>query len=149
MRPADAPSVKSRSRRDGTWKECTTSTVTSRTVKGLITDVMPAAGELTAWKNQTHAPMAPTATMTFTHPGGRVRVACEKAVPADHEHHGAHGRRPGDLLQGGTGGDRHQHGAQAGEPQADGVLGHSRLVGPADGLEEAHGPPLTARAARR
>ena len=26
--------------------------------------------------------MAPTATMTFTHPGGRARVACEKAVPA-------------------------------------------------------------------
>src|ERR1700729_4093570 len=83
MRPADAPSVKSRSRRDGTWKECTTRTVTNRTVKGLMTDVMPAVGELTSWKNQTQAPMAPTATTTFTHAGGRVRVACEKTVPAD------------------------------------------------------------------
>ena len=83
IRPADAPSVKSRSRRDGTWKEWTTRTATNRTVRGLTTDVMPAAGELTAWKNQTQAAMAPTATVTFTHPGGRARVACEKTVPAD------------------------------------------------------------------
>ena len=82
IRPAEAPRVKSRSRRDGTWKECTTRTATSRTVRGLTTDVMPPAGELTERKNQTHAAMAPTATMTFTHPGGRARVACEKAVPA-------------------------------------------------------------------
>ena len=83
IRPAEAPRVKSRSRRDGTWKECTTRTVTSRTVRGSTTDVMPPAGELTERKNQTQAAMAPTATMTFTHPGGRARVACEKAVPAD------------------------------------------------------------------
>src|ERR1700722_1975406 len=44
---------------------------------------MPAAGELTAWKNHTHAAMAPTATRTFTHPGGRARVAWENTMPAD------------------------------------------------------------------
>ena len=83
MRPADAPSVKSRSRRVGTWKEWTTRTATSSTVKGLMIDVMPPAGALTAWKNQTQAAMAPRATRIFTHPGGRARVACEKAVPAE------------------------------------------------------------------
>ena len=41
IRPAEAPRVKSRSRRDGTWKECTTRTATSRIVRGLTTDVMP------------------------------------------------------------------------------------------------------------
>ena len=81
--PAEAPRVKSRSRRDGTWKECTTRTATSRTVRGLSTDVMPAAGGWTERRNQTHAAMAPMATMAFTHPGGRARVACENTVPAD------------------------------------------------------------------
>ena len=83
MRPADAASMKTRSRRDGTWKECTTRTATSRTVRGLTMDVIPAAGELTSWKNQTQAAMAPTATSTLIHAGGRARVACEKTVPAD------------------------------------------------------------------
>ena len=81
MRPAEAPSVKSRSRRVGTWNECTTRTATSRIVNGLITEVMPPDGELTVWKNQTQAVVAPTATRTLTQPGGRARVACEKAVP--------------------------------------------------------------------
>ena len=139
IRPAEAPRVKSRSRRDGTWKECTTRTATSRTVRGLTTDVMPPAGELTEWKNQTQAAMAPTATMTFTHPGGRARVACEKAMPADTSTMAPSRRRPADLLEGGAGGDRHQHGAQAGEPQPDGVLGQPRLVGPADRRDDAHG----------
>ena len=82
MSPAEAPTVKRRSRRVGTWNECTTSTVTNRIVSGFSTDVMPSVGELTAWKNQTQAPMAPSATRTFTHQGGLARVACEKAVPA-------------------------------------------------------------------
>ena len=34
----------SRSRRDGTWKECTTRTATKSTVSGSSTDVMPAVG---------------------------------------------------------------------------------------------------------
>ena len=84
--------------------------------------------------------MAPTATMTFTHPGGRARVACEKAMPADTSTMAPDGRRPGDLLERGAGGDRHQHGAQAGEPQPDGVLGQPRLVGPADRRERCSRP---------
>ena len=99
--------------------------------------------------------------MTFTHAGGSGPGGVREGGAGRHEHHGADGRRPGDLLQGGTGGDRHQHRAQAGEPQADGVLGHSRLVGPANRFEKAyrHAPslsaavappgPLTARARRR
>ena len=70
MRPADAPIVKSRSRREGTWKEWTTRTVTSSTVNGLMIDVMPSAGALTAWKNQMQAARAPRATRIFTHPEG-------------------------------------------------------------------------------
>ena len=153
IRPAEAPRVKSRSRRDGTWKECTTRTATSRTVRGLTTDVMPPAGELTEWKNQTHAPMAPTATMTFTHPGGRARVACEKAVPAETSTMAPTAVVQAISCERGAGGDRHQHRAQAGEPQPDGVLGQPRLVGPADRRNEASWAsataPATARARRR
>ena len=43
---------------------------------------MPSAGELTVWKNQTQRADGTEATRTFTHHGGRARVACEKAVPA-------------------------------------------------------------------
>ena len=75
IRPAEAPSEKSRSRRDGTWKEWTTRTETRSTVSGLTTDVMSSDGELTAWKNHAQAAMAPTATTIFTHAGGRARVA--------------------------------------------------------------------------
>ncbi len=75
MRPADAPSENRRSRREGTWKEWTTSTETISTVRGSSTDVTSTAGELTERKNHTNAAMAPTATTTLIHPGGRVRVA--------------------------------------------------------------------------
>ena len=55
--------------------------------------------------------------------------------------------------------DRHQHRAQAGDPQPDRVLRRPRPVGPADRLDDAHGaaepaptgpaPRATARARRR
>ena len=74
MRPADAASENSRSRRDGTWKECTTRTDTKSTVSGSSTDAMPRAGALTAWTNHTETAMAADGDQPFTHPGGRVRV---------------------------------------------------------------------------
>ena len=51
--------------------------------------------------------------------------------PGRHEHHGQQRGGPVDFPQGGAGGHRHQDGTQAGDAQPDGVLGHSRLVGPA------------------
>ena len=138
IRPAEAPREKSRSRRDGTWKECTTRTVTKQDRQRVDRPcVMPRRGGLTAWKNQTQAAMAPTATMTFTHPGGRARVAYEKAMPGRHQHHGAHGRRPGESPAG----RRRRRSPPAprtrqAEPQPDGVLGQPGLVGPADRFDE-------------
>ncbi len=82
MRPADAASENSRSRRAGTWKECTTRTDTKSTVSGSSTEEMARAGALTAWTNHTETAMAATATSPFTHPGGRVRVAYEKTMPS-------------------------------------------------------------------
>ena len=70
IKPAAAASENMRSRREGTWKECTTRTDTNRTVSGSSTESMFAAGALTAWTNQTDAPIAPAATTIFTHPGG-------------------------------------------------------------------------------
>ena len=73
--PPEAASENIRSRRDGTWKECTTRTEMSRTISGSSTFAMPATGPLTAWKNHTDAAIAPAATRSFIHPGGRDRVA--------------------------------------------------------------------------
>ena len=76
IRPADAPRENIRSRRDGTWKECTTWMPTKSTVSGFSTVVMSVTGRaLTWWKNQTRTAMAPSATSTLIHPGGRARVA--------------------------------------------------------------------------
>src|SRR6185437_2955998 len=77
----EAPSVQSRSRRDGARKECSTKPETTRIGSGLMPEEKRAVGEPTEWKNQRQAAMAPAATKCFTHHGGRTRVACEKAIP--------------------------------------------------------------------
>ena len=83
IRPADAPSEKNRSRREGTWKECTTRTDTRRRVSGFSTVVMSTPGELTEWKNHTKAARAPAATATMTHPDGLANGSrYEKTMPA-------------------------------------------------------------------
>src|ERR1700722_9045950 len=81
IRPADAARENIRSRREGTWKECTTRTETRSTVSGSSTDVISVAGALTAWTNQTDTPIAPAATTIFTHPGGSRRVTYENTIP--------------------------------------------------------------------
>ena len=100
---------------------------------------MPSAGELTAWKNQTQArsgaerPPGPSPTRAAG-PGWHARRLCRP--PRAPWRPAPSSRR--SLLQGGAGGDRHQHRGQAGQPQPDRVLGHARLVGPADRRHHAH-----------
>ena len=100
--------------------------------------------------------MAPRATSTFTHHGGRARVACEKAVPA-----ATSTMAPSAVVQAIPPSDAQAaiataDGGQAGHPQPYRVLGRPRLVGSPDDLNDVHdrAPPLgtapaTARARRR
>ena len=128
IRPADAPSENNRSRREGTWKECTTRTDTRRRVSGFTTVVMSTPGELTEWKNHTKAAMAPAATATMAHPDGWERVRYEKTMPAVMSTDGGDGCRQRHLGQRGAGGDGHEDRAQAGGPEPDGVLRGSGAV---------------------
>src|SRR6185437_8925429 len=82
IRPADAASEKSRSRRAGTWKEWRTSTDARRSVSGSSTDARSACGAVTERKNHTQAATAPTATTALIKAGGRARVRYEKIIPA-------------------------------------------------------------------
>ena len=55
----------------------------------------------------------------------------------------AHAVGRATSLQGGRGRDGDQDRAGAGDPQADGVLGRSDLVGPPDGVDDVHSDTAT------
>ena len=88
-----------------------------RTVDGVMT-----SADVREWKNHAKAPMAPAATTTFTQPGGRARVRCEKTVPAETRDHGDTRGETCHLAYGRTRRNRRQDRPQAGDPQADRIL---------------------------
>ena len=140
--PAEAPSVKSRSRRLGTWNECTTRTATSRTVNGLSTEVMPlcrrahCVEEPDARRNGAEGDQRSSPTPAVR-PGWRARRPCLPPpapwLPTPSSRRSLRATPQAAIAT--------QHGGQAGQPQPYRVLRQPRLVGPPYGVDDAHVSP--------
>ena len=124
--------------------------MTRRTVSGFIDGVMSAVGERHRVEEPDEGgdgaerPPGPSPTPAAG-PGCVARRPCRPTTSTMAPTR----RRPGDLVQGGTGGDGHEDGAQAGDPQPDGVLRGPGPVGPPDRVEHAHGAAAPPPGRRR
>ena len=141
IRPAEAPSENSRSRRAGTWKECTTCTDTKRSVSGFSTVVMSA-------RRRAHRVEEPAQRRYRRHrhhdldPAGRPSPG-----PVGEHHPGETSATPPPTRSRPTSRAATAHASDGDDDGApgrrhasrDGVLGHAGSVGPADRLDQAHG----------